>query len=90
MNLGNLLIKDTYQYVIQVDPTTGQIFRLNGQIPEEIIFNSGVTLDGNFKFVDGNQQEGYVLTSDSQGNARWSSSGGSASGTTNLGSSASP
>jgi len=60
-NLGNRLIKDTFQYVVQVDPTTGKVYRLNGEVPEQIIFDSGVTLNGLFRFVDGNQNENYVL-----------------------------
>jgi hypothetical protein len=38
-------------------------------------------INGNFKYVDGNQQSGYVLVSDAIGNASWTSSVGSLSAT---------
>jgi hypothetical protein len=36
----------------------------------------GTGTTGTFKYVDGNEQSGYVLTSDSDGNASWAASAG--------------
>lgn len=46
----------------------------------------GATLDveGTFRYVDGSQQNGYVLISDGSGNATWASPGGSVSGITSI------
>ena len=70
-DLSNLQISESFQRVLQRDPTTGFLQDLVGNIPTNIIFN-GTTL----RYVDGNQQNGYVLTSDANGNASWAAAGG--------------
>ena len=69
-NISNQLVKDTYNYVLQSDLSTGIVYRIGGAIPINPWFQSGVTISGGFKFSDSPQQ-GYVLTSDGSGNASW-------------------
>jgi hypothetical protein len=42
-----------------------------GTVNGNVIFNTGITVNTNFQYVDGNQTNGYVLTSDASGNATW-------------------
>ena len=70
-DLSNLKISETYGRVLQKDPDTGVLQELTGAIPSSIIFDR-TTL----KYVDGNEQNNYVLTSDAQGNASWAASSG--------------
>lgn len=79
-DISNLLIKDSYDYVIQVDPITRQVLRIGGSVPTNPIFLSGVTVNGSFKFSNGTEQAGYVLVSDSQGNANWAPVSGATAG----------
>ena len=65
-DLSNLKISETYGRVLQKDPDTSELQNLLGAIPTSIKFN-GTTL----QYVDGNQQNNYVLISDAQGNASW-------------------
>tara|TARA_R100001443_G_scaffold15117_1_gene25037 strand:+ start:855 stop:3299 length:2445 start_codon:yes stop_codon:yes gene_type:complete len=82
-DLGNSKIKDTYQLVLQAD-ASGNLQKLDGTTPNPFIVN------GNLRYVDGNQANGYVLLSDASGNASWGAvvpgdiyiSGGSINGTT--------
>ena len=83
-NVGNQKIKDTYQLVLQTD-ATGNLQKLDGSTPNPFIVN------GNLRYVDGTQNNGYVLLSDAAGNASWGPvsfsgdvyiSGGSIQGTT--------
>jgi hypothetical protein len=76
-DLSNLKISSTYPRVLQRDPDTGNLQDLVGDEPTNIIFN-GTTL----RYVDGNQEPDYVLTSDANGNARWAVGGGG--GSTNV------
>ena len=71
-DLSNLKIANTFSRLLQVDPDTTQLQDGVGDNPSTIIFN-GTTL----KYVDGNQQNNYVLTSDANGNASWAEAGGS-------------
>ena len=64
-DLSNLKIKNTYQNVLQLDG--GALQNLLGQTPNPFIVN------GNLRYIDGNQQHGYVLKSDGSGNASWGS-----------------
>ena len=64
-DLSNLKIKDTYQLLLQVDGT-GNVQNLQGATPNPLIIN------GNLRYVDGNQQADYYLKSDGSGNASWS------------------
>jgi len=68
-DISNLLIKDSYDYVIQVDPITRQVLRIGGSVPTNPIFLSGLTVQSAFKYTNGTENNGYVLTCDSQGNA---------------------
>lgn len=65
------LIKDSYNYVLQSDITTGIVYRIGGSVPVNPIFLSGITVNGSFTYSDGSEQNGYVLTSDASGNASW-------------------
>lgn len=77
-DISNQLIKDSYNYVLQSDLSTGNIYRIGGGIPVNPIFLSGLTIISSFKFSNGSEQAGYVLTSDGSGNASWGPvSGGS-------------
>ena len=84
-DLSNLKIANTYSRLLQVDTDTNQLQNGVGSNPTAITFN-GTTL----KYVDGSQQNGYVLISDAAGNASWGAvefsgdvyiSGGSVNGT---------
>jgi hypothetical protein len=70
-DISNQLIKDSYNYVLQSDITTGVVYRIGGTIPVNPIFQSGLTIQQNFNFSDGTEGFGYVLTSDALGNATW-------------------
>lgn len=70
-DISNLLIKDSYDYVIQVDPVTRQVLRIGGSIPNNPIFVSGLTVENSFKYTDGTESAGYVLKCDAFGNAKW-------------------
>lgn len=87
-NISNQLVKDTYNYVLQSDLSTGIVYRIGGAVPINPWFQSGLTISGGFKFSDSPQQ-GYVLTSDGSGNASWqpvsASTIGSITGVTSVG-----
>ena len=63
-DLGNQKIKNTYQFVLQTD-NSGNLQNLSGGTPNPLIVNN------NLRYLDGNQADGYVLLSDSSGNASW-------------------
>ena len=63
-DLSNLKIKDTYQLLLQAD-SSGNVQNLQGATPNPLIIN------GNLRYVDGNQQADYYLKSDGTGNASW-------------------
>ena len=73
-DISNQLIRDSYQYVLQADTVTGVMYRINGDFLVNPIFTSGLTIYTGFTYVDGNQQYGYVLTSDANGGAFWAPS----------------
>ena len=80
-NISGQLIKDSYNYILQSDVNTGFVYRVGGGVPSNPIFSSGLTISGAaFTYVDGNQQAGYVLTSDASGNAAWGPISGSSTG----------
>jgi hypothetical protein len=70
-DIKNQLVKDTYNYVLQSDLSTGYVYRIGGDVPVNPIFSSGLTILENFKYSNGTEQNGYVLYSDSVGNAYW-------------------
>ena len=70
-DLSNLKIANTFSRLLQADPDTNQLQDGVGGNPSSITFN-GTTL----KYVDGNQQNNYILTSDANGVARWAENSG--------------
>ncbi len=78
-DLSNLKISNTYSRLLQADPDTNQLQDGVGNNPSSITFN-GTTL----KYVDGNQQNNYILTSDANGVARWAENSGGGGGDTNV------
>jgi hypothetical protein len=70
-NISGLLISDTFNYVLQSDLSTGIVYRIGGSIPVNPIFSSGLTINSSFRYQDGSESNGYILTSDSNGNASW-------------------
>ena len=82
-DLGNSKIKDTYTLVLQTD-ASGNLQNLDGTTPSPFIVN------GNLRYVDGNQALNYVLTSDASGNASWTEAGGTSYWSANTDGSISP
>jgi hypothetical protein len=70
-DISNELIKDSYNYVLQSDLSTGIIYRIGGTIPVNPIFQSGLTVNSGFTYSNGTEQLGYVMTCDAFGNAIW-------------------
>jgi hypothetical protein len=70
-DISNQLIKDSYNYVLQSDTTTGLIYRIGGTIPVNPTFQSGLTVTGGFTYSGAGEQVGYVMTCDALGNATW-------------------
>ena len=70
-DLSNLKISNTFARLLQVDPDTTQLQDGGGANPTVVTFN-GTDL----KYVDGNQQNNYILTSDANGVARWAANSG--------------
>lgn len=70
-DISNQLIKDSYNYVLQSDTTTGLIYRIGGTIPVNPTFQSGLTVTGGFTYSGAGEQVGYVMTCDAFGNANW-------------------
>ena len=70
MDISNLRIEDTIRYVLQADPETGVVQKINGDTPENLVV-SGFTINGPFMYNVGNIVNGYVLTVDDNGVASW-------------------
>ena len=70
-DIRNQLIKDSYNYVLQSDLSTGVVYRIGGDIPVNPIFQSGLTINSGFTYSNGTEQLGYVMTCDAFGNANW-------------------
>lgn len=75
-DIKDQLIKDSYNYVLQSDLSTGVVYRIGGAIPINPIFSSGLTINSGFTFSNGTEQNGYVLFTDANGNAYWGSTTG--------------
>ena len=75
-DIKDQLIKDSYNYILQSDLTTGVVYRIGGSIPVNPIFSSGLTVNSGFTYTNGSEQPGYVLTTDGTGYAYWSSVSG--------------
>jgi hypothetical protein len=71
-DIKDQLIKDSYNYVLQSDLSTGVVYRIGGDVPVSPIFQSGLTINDNFTYSNGTEQSGYVLTTDGTGYAYWS------------------
>jgi hypothetical protein len=70
-DISNQLIKNSYDYVLQSDLSTGIVYRIGGAVPVNPIFLSGLTINSGFTYSNGTEQNGYVLTCDPFGNAKW-------------------
>jgi hypothetical protein len=79
-DISNQLIKDSYNYVLQSDLSTGIVYRIGGNIPINPKFISGLTINDGFNYSNGTEQPGFVLTTDALGNASWGPISGSSSG----------
>jgi hypothetical protein len=79
-DISNQLIKDSYNYVLQSDLSTGIVYRIGGGIPVNPKFLSGLTINSGFTYSNGTEQPGYVLITDAFGNANWGAISGSSSG----------
>ena len=79
-DISNQLIKDSYNYVLQSDLSTGIVYRIGGGIPVNPKFLSGLTINTNFNYSNGTEQPGFVLITDAFGNASWGPISGSSSG----------
>ena len=71
-DIKDQLIKDSYNYVLQSDLSTGVVYRIGGDVPVSPIFSSGLTINDSFTYSNGTEQLGYVLTTDGTGYAYWS------------------
>jgi len=85
-DIKDQLIKDSYNYVLQSDISTGVVYRIGGTIPVNPIFSSGLTINGGFTYSNGTEQPGYALLTDGTGYAYWSAVSGSSpsSGVTSI------
>jgi hypothetical protein len=70
-DISNQLIKDSYNYVLQSDLSTGVVYRIGGTIPVNPIFQSGLTVNSGFTYSNGTEQNGYALLTDGTGYAYW-------------------
>ena len=70
-DIKDQLIKDSYNYVLQSDLSTGVVYRIGGDVPVNPIFQSGLTVNSGFTYSNGTEQLGYVMTCDAFGNANW-------------------
>ena len=70
-DISNQLIKDSYNYVLQSDLSTGVVYRIGGNIPVNPIFQSGLTVNSGFTYSNGTEALGYALLTDGTGYAYW-------------------
>ena len=70
-DISNQLIKDSYNYVLQSDLSSGTVYRIGGSIPVNPKFLSGLTINGDFIYSNGTEQNGYALLTDGTGYAYW-------------------
>ena len=71
MDIGDFLIKDSYDYVLQSDLTTGNVYRIGGDAAVNPVFLSGLTVQGPLRYDHPTGQTGFVLLRDANGNAYW-------------------
>jgi len=79
-DIKDQLIKDSYNYVLQSDLSTGVVYRIGGSVPLNPIFSSGLTINDSFVYSGAGEQNGYALLTDGTGYAYW----GPVSGSSNL------
>lgn len=70
-DISNQLIKDSYNFVLQSDLSTGAIYRIGGNVPVDPKFLSGLTVMEKFTFSNGTEEPNYVLLTDGTGLAFW-------------------
>jgi len=70
-NISNQLIKDSYNYVLQSDISSGTVYRIGGGVPVNPKFLSGLTVFEKFFYSNGTEQPNYVLLTDGTGLAFW-------------------
>ena len=70
-DIKDQLIKDSYNYVLQSDLSTGVVYRIGGTVPVNPIFSSGLTVNNDFIYSNGTEQPGYTLLTDGTGYAYW-------------------
>jgi hypothetical protein len=70
-DISNQLIKDSYNYVLQSDLSSGTVYRIGGTIPVNPKFLSGLTVMEKFVYSDGTEQPNYALLTDGTGLAFW-------------------
>ena len=70
-DISNQLIKDSYNYVLQSDLSSGTVYRIGGSIPVNPKFLSGLTVMEKFVYSDGTEQPNYALLTDGSGLAFW-------------------
>ena len=85
-DISNQLIKDSYNYVLQSDLSSGTVYRIGGSIPVNPKFLSGLTVNSGFTYSNGTEQNGYALLTDGTGYAYWGPVSGAtpSSGVTSL------
>ncbi len=70
-DISNQLIKDSYNYVLQSDLSSGTVYRIGGGVPVNPKFLSGLTVFEKFFYSDGTEQPNYALLTDGSGLAFW-------------------
>jgi len=70
-DISGLLVKNSYDYVLQCDFFTGIIYRIGGTIPVNPTFQEGLIVNSAFTYLNGSPQPGYVLLTDGTGYAYW-------------------
>lgn len=70
-DISGLLVKNSYDYVLQCDFFTGIIYRIGGTAPINPIFQEGLIVNSAFTYINGSPQPGYVLLTDGTGYAYW-------------------
>ena len=66
-DIKDQLIKNSYNYVLQSDLSTGVVYRIGGTVPVNPIFLSGLTVNSSLTYSNGTEQPGYFLTTDGSG-----------------------
>jgi hypothetical protein len=59
-DISNQLIKDSYNYVLQSDLSTGIVYRIGGGIPVNPKFLSGLTINSGFTYSNGTDRKSVV------------------------------